>query len=208
MAIVQVAFDIPESIMTKILTGDYVRIGGVVRHAVGANKGQIVKHLEPIDLKAAEQIQGLGVKIIESGKLHKKTLIIGGVITTIAGFGVIIYHKLKNREPKIVSEFRVALKTYINAIREGSLEVDTINNLLESLIKIKEHKCYEKINIKITTEEIGVFINQIHGYTEKLVSDNSFELTEEEKMDIFNENKNIIDLQNYLKVQKRIFEVA
>lgn len=208
MAIVQEAFDIPESIMTKILTGDYVRVGGVVRHAVGSRKGQIVKHLDPIDLKAAEQAQGLGAKIIEFSKDNKKALIVGGTITAVVGSGVIIYHKIINREPKVVSEFRTTLKAYINAIREGSLDIDIINNLLESLINIKEHKNYKKINIKLTTEEIGVIINQIHGYTEKLVSDNSFELTEKEKANISSDNKNIIDLQNYLEVQKRIFEVA
>ena len=49
MAIVQEAFDIPADIMTKLLTGEYRRIGGVVRYAIGPKKGQIVKHLEPVD---------------------------------------------------------------------------------------------------------------------------------------------------------------
>jgi hypothetical protein len=51
MAIVQEAFDIPSDIMTKLLTGEYRRIGGVVRYATGPKKGQIVKHLDPVDLK-------------------------------------------------------------------------------------------------------------------------------------------------------------
>ena len=38
MAVVQEAFDIPADIMTKLLTGEYRRIGGVVRYAVGPNK--------------------------------------------------------------------------------------------------------------------------------------------------------------------------
>lgn len=39
MPIVQEVFDIPANIVAKILTGEYRRIGGVVRHAVGPNKG-------------------------------------------------------------------------------------------------------------------------------------------------------------------------
>ena len=35
MAVIQEAFDIPADIMTKLLTGEYRRIGGVVRYAVG-----------------------------------------------------------------------------------------------------------------------------------------------------------------------------
>lgn len=55
MAIAQDAFFIPDDIATGLATGLYRRIGSVVRYAVGPNKGQIVKHLQPIDLKAAEQ---------------------------------------------------------------------------------------------------------------------------------------------------------
>ena len=37
MAVIQEAFDIPTDIMTKLLTGEYQRIGGIVRYAVGPN---------------------------------------------------------------------------------------------------------------------------------------------------------------------------
>lgn len=39
MAVVTEAFDIPLDIMTKLATGEYRRIGGVVRVAMGPNKG-------------------------------------------------------------------------------------------------------------------------------------------------------------------------
>lgn len=53
MAIAQDAFFIPNDIATGLATGIYRRIGSVVRWATGPNKGQIVKHLNPIDLPAA-----------------------------------------------------------------------------------------------------------------------------------------------------------
>lgn len=59
MAIAQDAFFIPDDIATGLATGVYRRIGSVVRWAIGPNKGQIVKHLKPIDLPAAEQVQQL-----------------------------------------------------------------------------------------------------------------------------------------------------
>lgn len=59
MAIAQDAFFIPDDIATGLATGIYRRIGSVVRWATGPNKGQIVKHLRPIDLPAAEQVQQL-----------------------------------------------------------------------------------------------------------------------------------------------------
>ena len=42
MAIAQDAFYIPNDIATGLATGQYRRIGSVVRYAVGSNKGQIL----------------------------------------------------------------------------------------------------------------------------------------------------------------------
>ena len=42
MSIVQVTFDIPRDIEAKIITGEYKIIGGIVRRAVGPNRGKIV----------------------------------------------------------------------------------------------------------------------------------------------------------------------
>ena len=66
MVIAQDAFYIPDDIATGLATGLYRRIGSVVRYAVGPNKGQIVKHLQPIDLKAVEQAHGVGAKAFRS----------------------------------------------------------------------------------------------------------------------------------------------
>lgn len=88
MAIVQEIFDIPEDIMIKLNTKEYRRIGGVVRYACGPKKGQIVKHLEPVNLKEALDVQGIGVKAIQFAKNNKKAIIVGigtGIAVTVAG---------------------------------------------------------------------------------------------------------------------------
>ena len=208
MAIVQEAFDISEEILSKILTGEYRRIGGVVRYAVGPMKGQIVKHLDPVNLKATEKGRGVGEKVIQFAKQNKKAIIIAGIGTGIAVAGVGIYNKVKNKEPRLVTEFKLALKDYIEAIRKGALELEIIDTLMICLEDIKKHKDYEKINIQLSTEEIGILINNIHVYTEKLARDNSIELTEEEKNIKSSKGSYIINLEDYLKVQRRIFEVA
>ena len=63
MAVVTESFDIPMDIMTKLATGP--------------NKGQIVKHLEPVKMEQADQIQKVGSKIMQVAKNRKKELIIG-----------------------------------------------------------------------------------------------------------------------------------
>lgn len=205
MAIVQEAFDIPADIMTKILTGEYRRIGGIVRYAVGPKKGQIVKHLDPVDLKAAEQAKGIGAQVMQFAKNNKKGLIIGGVIAGAVAAGGFIYYKVKTHEPAVVTKFRSALRTYISEIRKGNLELETINSLMAALDDLKKHKDYEKFKITLSTEDLDTLVNRIYEYTLRLAANNKIELTEEERS---RSDNTILNLQNYLKTQKRIFEEA
>lgn len=205
MAIVQEAFDIPADIMTKLLTGEYRRIGGVVRYAIGSKKGQIVKHLDPVDLKVAEQAQGIGTKALHFAKNNKKELVIVGAIVGTAAIGSFIYYKVKTHEPALVIHFRTALRAYIAEIRKGNLELDTINTMISALDELKNHKDYEKFKIVLSTEDLDTLVNRIYDYTIRLANNNKVGLTEEERRRTDN---SILNLQNYLKTQKRIFETV
>lgn len=209
MPVVQDAFYIPDDIATGLATGLYRRIGSVVRYAVGPNKGQIVKHLKPIDLKVAEEAQGIGVKALQFVKEHKKGTIITVAAAAVVGTGAFIYSKVKNHEPKVVTEFRTALRVYIDAIREGNMDIDIINNTMDALEELKQHKNYEKISIQLATEDLEVLVGRIYEYTIKLAKDNDVELPEDELRTSHAKTVGtIINLQNYLKAQKRIFEAT
>lgn len=206
MAIVQDVFDIPDDIATGLAMGLYRRIGSVVRYAVGPNKGQIVKHLKPVDMKAAEEAMGIGEKALRFAKVHKKGTIITIAVATSVGTAAFIYNKVKNHEPKVVTEFREALRVYIDAIREGSMDIDKIDKLMAALEELKKHKDYEKISIQFTTEELEVLVDRIYEYTIKLAQDNDVELASDELNTAEMKNSGtIINLQNYLRAQKKIF---
>lgn len=206
MAIAQDAFFIPEDIATGLATGLYRRIGSVVRYAAGPNKGQIVKHLKPIDLEAAEQARGVGARALQFVKGHKKGAIIVGAGVTLAGAGAYVYNKVKNHEPKVVTEFHASLRIYIDAIRNGDMDVKKINSLMNSLERLKDYKDYKKISIQLTTEELETLVGRIYDYTIKLANDNSVEFADDELKHSWNCADAIINLQLYLKAQKRIFE--
>lgn len=209
MAVVQDVYDIPVDIATKILTGEYRRIGSVVRHAAGPHKGQIVKHLRPVNLKAADEAKGLGTKMVQLAINNKKTLVIVGIGIGVAAVGTGIYYKIRNYEPKVVHGFRVSLKIYIEAIRQGSMDISKINSLMNALEELKRHKDYTKINIQLTTEELEILVSRIYEYTIKLANDNSVDLTEDELFVSDEEETNsIANLHKYLKAQRRIFEIA
>lgn len=207
MTIAQEAFFIPDDIATGLATGLYRRIGSVVRYAIGPNKGQIVKHLKPVDLKAAEQAQGVGVKVLQFVKQHKKGTIITVASAAVVGTGLFVYNKVKNHESKIMTEFRASLRIYIDAIRKGDMDIEKINNLMNNIKTMRSHKDYNKISIQLTAEDLEVLVSRIYEYTVKLAKDNKVELTEEERnITEKNHTDTIINLQTYLRAQKRIFE--
>ena len=207
MAIVQDAYDIPVDIITKLATGEYRRIGSVVRYAIGPHKGQIVKHLKPVDLQGADEAKSIGANVLKLIKGHKKEAIIIGAGAAIIGGGIWAYHEIKNREPKVVSVFRKEFRIYIDAIREGEMDLEKIDNLMKALEALRQHKDYQKISIQLTAEEIDVMVGRIYDYTVKLAADNNVELEEVEFRSEEN-NGAIINLQTYLNAQKRIFETA
>lgn len=205
MPIIQEAFDIPNDIMTKLLTGEYRRIGGIIRYATGPNKGQIVKHLEPIDLKPAQQVQSIGAKVIQFAKRNKKVLIVSGVAVAAVTVGSFVYCKVKNREPEVVTTFRSELKIYIEEVRTGTLKLSSIENLLSALEAVKSHKDSSNIIIELSTEELDVLVNRIYEYTKSLAEMNEYPLNAE---DIKKYDDSVDNLQSYLTVQKQIFETA
>lgn len=208
MAIVQDSFFIPDDIATGLATGLYRRIGSVVRYAVGPNKGQIVKHLQPVNIKTAEQAQGVGSIAFQFVKQHKKGTVITLLGAAAIGAGIWIYHKAKNYEPKVVTQFRASLRDYIDAISKGNLDISTINSLLENLEALKQHKDYEKIQIQMTTEDLEVLVNRICEYTRKLAQDNQVALTSDEMRACDKQGGALVHLQTYLEAQKRIFETV
>lgn len=205
MAVVTESFDIPMDIMTKLATGEYRRIGGVVRVAIGPNKGRIVKHLEPVKMEQADQIQKVGSKIMQVAKNRKKELIIGALVTGTITVGGVVYHKIKSRQPEVVQNYHAALRDYIDDVRSGKLSMESINCLMDSLEELKQNNNYEKIKIELTTEELSVLVNRIYEYTIKLAKDNSVDLVDDE---LSSSDNILLNLQKYLLAQKHIFELA
>lgn len=205
MAVVQVNFDIPADIMTGLLTGEYRLVGGVVRVAIGPKKGQIVKHLDPVASATAEQARGIGLKIIQLAKQNKTAVIIGGTLLIAGAVGGIVYKKVKEHENAVLSEFRTALRLYVEDIRNSSLSVESIDNLMCALNNLKCHNNFEQFKLELSAEDIDTLVSKIYYYTLLLAMENNIELSDSERLKT---DSAIINLESYLKTQKRIFDEA
>ncbi len=192
MAVIQEAFDIPDDIAIGLATGLYRRFGGVVRYAMGENKGQIVKHLKPIDLpKDSEAALSVVEKAIKFGKEHKKLMVGAMIVASVAAASGGIYTGVtKHRQ----SKFQKAFRKYIGSIREGNLDVETIEELEKALSNVKS------VNLK--GAEMALLLKHIRDYTENLADINNVDI------DIRETNADIIDLRKYLELQKKILGVS
>lgn len=202
MSIAQEAFYIPDDIATGLATGAYRRIGSVVRYAAGPNRGQIVKHLQPVEPKRARSLSTKALQLVQQ---HKKEAGIGAACAAAIGLGLWGYAARKQRGPQVLTEFRAAMKAYVDAVRNGSMDIDTIDSLMDALEALKRHRDHEKLSIQLSTEELDVLVGRIHAYTVQLARDHSVELSDEE---LHPSRDGIIDLQSCLRAQKRIFETA
>ena len=197
MPTAQDTFYIEDSIYNKLLTGEYTRIGSVVR----TQRGQIVKHLDPINLpQTPKQAQTLGQKLFQFVSNHKKEILIIGTATVvtvlIAGATYVIKRK---REPVELRNFRAKLKIYIDSIRIGKVNVSIIQELKESIFSLKQHKNSSKFLVELSLDEIGTLIDNIKCYTIKLANDNKYECEIKEDNNTFN------SLINLLEIQEEIF---
>lgn len=205
MAVVQKAYYIPDDLYTGVLTGIYKITDGVIRYAVGPNKGQIVKHLKEVSIPSPQESKNILQAGYEIVRKNKKAAIVTGAIIGVGTVGTIAYNKLKNREPKVLKDFRVALREYVEAIRKGTMNIEIIDSMTVALHSLRADKNYENFNIQLSAEEIGVLVGMIQEYTMELARDNNYEV---EKEGNTTSDDAIISLERYLELQKSIFEKA
>lgn len=203
MPIVQDAFDIPVDIALGIATGKFQRIGSVVRVAEGVEKGQIVKHLQPVILNnsAAGKVAKGSVNLL---KRNKKVMIIAGAAVIVIAGGAAVYKVLKNRQTKELKAVHNKLDNYISAIRNGKVDFLVVDELAKALDELRDKRNYEKMTFQLSAEELAVIVGHIYTYTRKLVKDNEYVITPEEKIYLEKSDDAIFDLRNYLELQKKV----
>ncbi len=136
MAVVTEAFDIPMDIMTKLATGEYRRLGGVVRVAIGPNKRQIVKHLDPIKIEQVAQNKNVVTKVIEFSKKNRKVIIIGTAVVEFVESAIENYTQLC----KTILEKKTNKEEYEQAVHAHQYVLETFANQLEQEENLTEEE--------------------------------------------------------------------
>ncbi len=191
--VIQETFEVPDNIAVGLATGIYELYGGVVRWAVGENKGQIVKHLKPIQASVNDNMNSSSAanRVLTFFGEHKRLAtgtIIAVLVATLAGAGYCLVNSHKRKK------FQRAFKKYTDEIRNGKLTLESIKDVEKTLKGLKV--------VKMRTEDFAELIGFIHDYTVKLAEDNDVEFDDNSP------DEKIVDLRYYLNFQKKLFGVA
>lgn len=198
MEVIQVLFEVPIWVQIGLNDGTFKLFGGVVRNS----KGAIVYHLKN------------GNKILE--KTNSKTkIIIGGIIlcgTIITVGSVYAYNKyVKRKETQVVEgvDFNEVLEKYITAGVQGNLNSSVITELINACMGLFRAINDDIIDLSdVEHSKINDIIDSIKQYTEKLCVINKIDEVIPQRKQSGSINDNLIELSDYLKIQKSIFDDA
>lgn len=208
MPTIQPQFDIPADIAARLDAGELVRWGGVVRN----HGGQIVKHLKetiPDDTPAK-----LAERVATAVKDPRFVVIGVGVVTLASGAAYWIKRKKSAQRaagavevPASLQSYSASLTRYLEAARDGNLDVDVIDRLIADLDEIKAETESGAISIEVTPEDARTLVRLVADHTQRLAEANDRDPGDLPALPN-GDGATIIDLRPYLAAQADLFREA
>jgi len=187
MVINNINLVIPNDIQRGLESGIYKQFGSVIRN----NKGQIIRHLRAVDLSKDTANKLISNKAIKVG-------LIGAGVLAVGGVG---YYGYRSIQMNSVSKSLIKrLTQYLITAQKGELTEKDIDKFLNFLNK--NESLLKKLELDTSLDELFELVNK--KYTEQFAEANNYVYHKETKRKT-NHNDKIINLKEYLKVQKNIY---
>ena len=198
MSIVQPKIGFSEATRKGLLEGVYIRTGGVVRDKSTMRIVEIGKDIVDKPNKKIFTFKNIGIAV----------LFVGVIILVYKG-GKYLYKVIKNEninenlENEIIINQNELTNDYINEIQTGTLDKETLINLILNFKKIIDAK-NKGLIIEIDIEKFNELLNILDKYTNELAKANNIDLN----IDTMNSDDYLLDCVKYLECQKQIFEMC
>jgi hypothetical protein len=200
--------EIPDDIYCRLLTGEYVRHGGVVRDLAG----QLVKHLD--DASSIGDAQEAAKASIANVLRNQNGVVIGlgvvAVAATAVGAVYLAARMTKRAQPELpkgIENHSASLAAYLEAARHGTLDAEIIDRLIADLDAIRGEFDSGTATTEFSPEQSETLVGIVAGHTRKLVEANQLELSNlPEPANA--QGATIIELRPYLEVQRELFSRA
>ena len=186
MVINNINLVIPNDIQKSLESGIYKQFGSVIRN----NKGQIIKHLKTVDFSKDTTNKLISNKAIKVG-------LIGAGVLAVGGVG---YYGYRSIQMNSVSKTLIKrLTQYLIAAQKGELTEKDIDKFLNFLNK--NESLLKKLELDTSLDEL---FELVKTYTEQFAEAKNYVYHNETKRKT-NHTDKIINLKEYLKVQKNIY---
>lgn len=207
MAVVPVAYDIPEDILEGLASGALTRFGSVVR-----DRAQIIAHLKEVPLPGGgQEMEATSI----AAALKNPQILIGlGVVVAAAAGSMAFWAARKRKQAvssgpsKYVENYNASLGAYLEAVRNGRLDADIVDRLVSDLDVVAAESDGGRIAVEFSTEQSEALVKLVVDYTRKLAEANSVDLKEIQETTSHSEGHPIVDLRRYLDAQRQIFAAA
>lgn len=206
VAIVPVAYDIPDDIYAGLMAGTYSRFGSVVR-----DHKEIVAHLKEVALPESEGPRlDLGAN---AAALRKPTVLIGlGIGIAVAG-GAFLWSASKKKvaqdDPRTsVAMYNASLVAYLEAVQNGTLDADVIDRLISALDAVKTESDSGTLDIELSTGQSEALVKLVVDYTRRLAEANAVEVSETQGPSGSTEADPVVHLRRHLEAQRDVFDSA
>jgi hypothetical protein len=198
-------FHVPLDIELGLLTGDFIRYGGVVRDTAG----RLVTHLKEIPTPEKTVAEGAKRAALS---LKNPWVVVGvGVLTLVAvGGGVVLALKIRKKDaepvvPECVQKYTHALGAYLDAIQNGTLHSDIIDRLITDLDAVVAYGEEGDTTVAFSPDQLATLAKVVLEYTTELAKANDVELHRSETPSERAHDGVVVDLRQYLDFQRRIF---
>lgn len=205
MALIQVAYDVPDEIFAGLVTGDLTRFGSVVR-----DSKEIIAHLKEVSLPEPDQAAdaaGLAAAL----KSPRVLIGLGVAVVVVAGAGLAIWAANRKKAPaeiepsRPVDEYNAALADYLESIKEGRLDAETLDRLIAAIDVIRQEAADGSLTIEFAPEQAEALIELVADYARRLAAANSVEVDEpDERVDA----NPVVVLHDWLKAQRDTLDSA
>lgn len=210
MKIAQVNLAVPDDIFAELMAGKLEIAAGVVRDS----KGIIRKHLPKVANVAKDSEAVKAVANADALQLVKNLKVVGIVVGAAAAVGggiAYLMHRAKEKKAEemeaCVSGFQKALQAYLKAAKAGTINAKVVDGLLAALEEVQSSKAGDTVMLSIPAAQLNDLINSIFDYTRRLAEANA--VTDlHVKAPKHGSKNNLVNLQNYLEIQRQIIDKA
>ena len=139
-------------------------------------------------------------KAIDFIRVHQKgTIIVGGVLIVGGAVAGTVGYVAHRKQRKLDRQFGLALQEYLDSARIGTLNIDILNTLINSIDAIEKNNPKKSINLNISAAQFSDLINCIFDFTKRLAEANNINTHSINRPKYFNK-KTSDDLKYYLNM--------